>query len=143
MSAVEMTGRITAMEDSLFAKPSSTRAARRRCWTSTRRSCANIRWTPFPEYLFGGAGGLGALDGRMKAPVARRIIKEYPPGTGSWTRTTWKAFTLDADLDRKGEAETAYREVIDDTRTILCPRRPGDDDNLPYTDEELMSASAR
>lgn len=141
MSAVEMTGRITAMEDSLFAKPFFDAKGAQALLDVYK---AFVRKHPLdtisPEYLFRGAGVAKAL-GRPEEGLQLydRIIKEYP----SWDRIVdthyMKAFTLDADLDRKGEAETAYREVIDrypdhpfarDAQAMI--------DNLPYTDEELI-----
>ena len=141
LSAVEMTGRITAMEDSLFAKPFFDAKGAQALLDVYK---AFVRKHPLdtisPEYLFRGAGVAKAL-GRPEEGLQLydRIIKEYP----SWDRIVdthyMKAFTLDADLDRKGEAETAYREVIDrypdhpfarDAQAMI--------DNLPYTDEELI-----
>ena len=78
-------------------------------------------------------------DGEQGITLYDRIIKDYP----SWKRLPdvyyLKAFTIDSDLDRKGEAKTAYEEVISrypdhafakDARAMI--------DNLQYTDEELI-----
>ena len=78
-------------------------------------------------------------DGEQSIALYDRVIKDFP----SWRRLPdvlyLKAFTIDSELDRKGEAETAYREVIDrypdhpfakDARVMI--------ENLQYTDEELI-----
>ena len=71
--------------------------------------------------------------------VYDRIISNYP----GWRRLAdtyyLRAFTLDNDLDQKGDAKTAYEEVIS-----RYPDHPFARDakqmieNLQYTDEQLI-----
>lgn len=141
LSAEEMVGRIMAMQDTLFAKPYfDTKGAQALLDVYKAFVQKHPLDTISPEFLFRSAGiakALGRPEEGLK--LYDRVIDEYP----SWRRIAdtyyMKAFTLDADLDRKGEAETAYREVIDrfpehpfarDAQAMI--------DNLPYSDEELI-----
>lgn len=140
-STVEGVKRIRAMEDSLFAKPIYDRKgamALRDVYLAFAK--ANPLDTMTPEYLFRCAGvyrTLGEPQETMK--VYDRIISNYP----GWRRLAdtyyLRAFTLDNDLNQKGEARTAYEEVIN-----RYPDHPFAKDakqmieNLQYTDEELI-----
>lgn len=141
LSAEEMVVRISAMEDTLFAKTFfDTKGAQALLDVYKAFVQKHPLDTISPEYLFRSAGVAKAL-GRPQEGIQLydRIISDYP----GWNRIAdtyyMKAFTLDADLDRKGEAETAYREVIErfpehpfarDAQAMI--------DNLPYSDEELI-----
>jgi TolA-binding protein len=93
-----------------------------------------------PEILFRAAGLAKSMrDPEQSIFLYDRIITDYP----SWYRLPdvyyLKAFTIDSDQDRKGEAKRAYEEVIN-----RYPEHPFAKDakamieNLQYTDEELI-----
>jgi outer membrane protein assembly factor BamD (BamD/ComL family) len=139
--SAELAGRIKAMEDSLF---NATSYDQRKAQTLLDVYKAFAATHPLdsmaPEYLFRAAG----LSKSMRDPAQSiflydRIITDYP----SWYRLPdvfyLKAFTIDSDQDRKGEAARAYQEVIN-----RYPDHPFAKDakamieNLQYTDEELI-----
>jgi outer membrane protein assembly factor BamD (BamD/ComL family) len=140
--AVEMATRITTMEDSLFRSMAfDQRNAQAlldvyKAYTKTfpQDSLA-------PEYLFRAAGlaSKSMRDPQQGIKLYERVIAEYP----AWKRLPdayyLKAFTIDTELDQKGEAQRAYQEVID-----LYPDHPFAADAkrmmeyLQYTDEELI-----
>jgi outer membrane protein assembly factor BamD (BamD/ComL family) len=140
-NTAEAVKRIRAMEDSLFAKPVYDRKgamALRDVYLVFAKT--NPLDTMTPEYLFRCAGvhrTLGEPQETMK--VYDRIISNYP----GWRRLAdtyyLRAFTLDNDLNQKGEAKTAYEEVIN-----RFPDHPFARDakqmieNLQYSDEELI-----
>ncbi len=140
-NTVEAVKRIRSMEDSLFAKPVYDRKgamALRDVYLAFAKT--NPLDTMTPEYLFRCAGvyrTLGEPQETMK--VYDRIISNYP----GWRRLAdtyyLRAFTLDNDLDQKGEAKAAYEEVIN-----RYPGHPFAKDaehmiqNLQYTDEQLI-----
>lgn len=140
-NTVEGVKRIRSMEDSLFAKPVYDRKgamALRDVYLAFAKEYPLD--TMSPEYLFRCAGvyrTLGEPQETMK--VYDRIISNYP----GWRRLAdtyyLRAFTLDNDLDQKGEAKTAYEEVIK-----RYPDHPFARDakqmieNLQYTDEQLI-----
>ncbi len=140
-NTMEAVKRIRAMEDSLFAKPVYDRKgamALRDVYLVFAKT--NPLDTMTPEYLFRCAGvhrTLGEPQETMK--VYDRIISNYP----GWRRLAdtyyLRAFTLDNDLNQKGEAKTAYEEVIN-----RFPDHPFAKDakqmieNLQYSDEELI-----
>lgn len=93
-----------------------------------------------PEYLFRAAGVSHNLgEGQRTMELYDRVIKEYP----SWKRLPdtyyLRAFTIENDLGQKGEAQTAYQQVID-----RFPGHPFAEQaaqaikNLPYSDAELI-----
>jgi outer membrane protein assembly factor BamD (BamD/ComL family) len=139
--SAELAGRIKAMEDSLFNATSyDQRKAQSLLDVYKAFAATHPLDSMAPEYLFRAAG----LSKSMRDPdqsifLYDRIITDYP----SWYRLPdvyyLKAFTIDSDQDRKGEAERAYKEVIN-----RYPDHPFAKDakamieNLQYTDEELI-----
>lgn len=133
--------RIRAQEDSLFNKAVVDRRgalALQDVYLAFAKS-----WpldTMAPEYIFRAAGVSRSLKEPQKAlDLYERVIKDYP----DWRRMpdAWylRALTIDSDLGNKGEAQTAYEEVI--------KRFPGHKfaaeaeqmiKNLPYSDAELI-----
>jgi tetratricopeptide (TPR) repeat protein len=140
--AIEMAGRIRAMEDSLFEHMALDQRGAQALIDVYKAYAANFPLdTLTPEYLFRAATVARNLrDPEQSIFLYDRIIRDYP----SWKRIAdthyLRAFTLDSDLGRKGEAETAYREVI-----FKFPDHPFARDarimieNLQYTDEELIA----
>ncbi|MCB0795859.1 MAG: tetratricopeptide repeat protein [Flavobacteriales bacterium] len=141
MEAAEMASRIHVMEDTLFAKPYFDRQGAGALLDVYKTFAKTYPVdTMAPEFLFRAAGvAKGLSDPQGSLLLYGRIIKDYP----NWKRIAdayyMKAFTLDNDLGSKGEAKTAYEEVIqrfpdhrfaDDARAMI--------DNLQYTDEELI-----
>lgn len=132
---------IRAMEDSLFAKPIFDRKGARGLYDvymafAKRNPLDSLT----PEYLFRAAGVIRNLGEPQEGIVIYdRIIKNYP----SWSRLVdayyLKAFTYDNDLKMKGEAKTAYEDVIahfPDHKFAAESRQMID--NLQYTDEQLI-----
>lgn len=146
MPAADMSGRIKAMEDSLFSmQVFDRRGAQALVDVYGAFAKAHPLDTMTPEYLFRSAGVLKGL-GRPEEAMAQydRIIKDY----SGWERLPdtyyMRAFTIDGDLRQKGAAKEAYEEVIDrfpdhpfarDARAMI--------DNLQYTDEELIERFKR
>lgn len=140
-TASEITGRIKAMEDSVFSSMTfDKRRAQALLDVYKAYAAAYPQDTLAPEYLFRAANVAKSMhDGEQSISIYDRVIKEYP----SWRRLPdvfyLKAFTIDSELDRKGEAQTAYKEVIS-----RYPDHPFAKDakamieNLQYTDEELI-----
>ncbi len=144
--APEMSVRIRAMEDSLFAKTVFDRRGAQALldvYKAYAKAFPNDSMAP--EYLFRAAGMSKGLGGPQEAvQLYDRIIKEYP----QWSRLAdtyyLRAFTIDADLKQKGNAKTAYEEVIarfpdhrfaKDAKAMI--------QNLQYTDEELIERFRR
>jgi len=140
-SPADVSARIRAMEDSVFQSLSfDQRRAQALLDVYKAYANANPKDTMSAEYLFRAANVAKSMhDGEQCISLYDRIIREWP----SWRRLPdvfyLKAFTIDSELDRKGEAETAYREVISrypdhpfakDARAMI--------ENLQYTDEELI-----
>ena len=137
----EAVKRIRAMEDSVFENLAfDTRTAQALLDVYKAFASAHPQDTMAPEYLFRAAGVAKSMhDGDQGLRLYERIIADYP----SWRRLPdvyyLKAFTLDSDLDRKGEARTAYTEVIN-----RFPEHPFARDakamieNLGLTDEQLI-----
>ena len=139
--ALEMRGRIAAMEDTLF---NSTGFDQRGAQELLDVYKAYVAAFPVdsmaPEYLFRAAGVSKVLyDGHQGIFLYDRIVQDY----GGWERIPdvmyMKAFTLDSELGMKGEAKEAYQQVIykypdhpfaKDARVMM--------DNLEYTDAELI-----
>lgn len=139
--AVDMMGRIAHMEDSLFnSGEHDVRSAQALLDVYKAYVAAFPVDSMAPEYLFRAAGVAKSMrDPRQSIALYNRIIADYP----GWKRLAdafyLKAFTMDSDLDQKGEAKRAYEEVIDlfpdhafarDARIMI--------ENLQYTDEELI-----
>jgi len=139
--ATEMVARITQMEDSLFASGDfNIRSAQALLDVYKAYAAAFPIDTMAPEYLFRAAGVAKSMrDPKQSVFLYDRIIADYT----NWRRLPdayyLKAFTIDSDLDQKGEAQQAYQEVIKlfpdhafarDARIMI--------ENLQYTDEELV-----
>jgi len=133
--------RIRAMEDSVFQTLTfDKRKALALIDVYKAYATANPYDTTSAEYLFRAANVAKSLhDGDQSVKLYDRIAKEFP----SWKRLPdvqyLKAFTMDSELGNKGEAEMAYRAVIE-----AYPTHPFAKDaqimiqNLQYTDEELI-----
>jgi TolA-binding protein len=139
--AAEDMVRIRTMEDSLF---NATAYDQRKAQTLLDAYKAFATTYPLdtmaPEILFRAAGLAKSMrDPEQSIFLYDRIITDYP----SWYRLPdvyyLKAFTIDSDQDRKGEAKRAYEEVIN-----RYPDHPFAKDakamieNLQYSDEELI-----
>ncbi len=139
---VEAQKRIRHMEDSLFDNRAfDARSAQTMVDVYKAYVAAYPLDSLAPEYLFRAAGTMKSMhdpEGSLK--LYDRIIKDYP----SWKRNVdvlyMKALTLDDDLDRLGEARTAYQQVINnfpehpfarDARVMI--------ENLGLSDEELIA----
>lgn len=140
-SPADVSVRIRAMEDSLFQSLTfDRRKALAMIDVYKAYANANPYDTLSAQYLLKAANLAKSMhDGEQSVKLYDRILKDFP----SWKRLPdvmyLKAFTIDSELDRKGEAETAYREVIarypdhpfaKDARAMI--------ENLKYTDEELI-----
>lgn len=133
--------RIRAMEDSVFQTLSfDRRKALALIDVYKAYATANPQDTMSAEYLFRAANVAKSLhDGELSIKLYDRIAREFP----SWRRLPdvlyLKAFTIDSELGNKGDAEMAYRAVIE-----AYPSHPFAKDayqmiqNLQYTDEELI-----
>jgi len=136
-----MAGKIQVMEDSLF---NSTQYDQRKAQALLDVYKAYATTYPLdsmaPEFLFRAAGLAKSMrDPHQSVFLYDRIATDYP----SWYRLAdvyyLKAFTIDSDQDRMGEARAAYEEVIK-----RYPDHPFAKDakamieNLQYTDEELI-----
>ncbi len=140
-NAAEGVRRIRAQEDSLFAKPVFDRRgamALHDVYLAFAKN--NPQDSMAPEYIFR-AAGLSRTLGEPKTTLELydRVIRDHP----QWRRIPdayyLRAFTLDNDLGQKGEAKTAYEEVISrfpdhkfaaDAKQMI--------ENLQYTDEQLI-----
>ena len=144
--ASEAVKRIRAMEDSVFANLAfDQRSAQALLDVYKAFATTNPLDSMAPEYLFRAAGvARSTHDADQSLRLYDRIIADYP----SWRRLPdvyyLKAFTLDSDLDRKGEARTAYKEVISrypehpfakDAQAMI--------DNLGLSDAELIEKFER
>lgn len=137
----DVQSRIRAMEDSVFESLTfDKRKALALIDVYKAYANANPYDTLSAEYLFRAANVAKSMhDGEGAVKLYDRVAKEFP----NWRRLPdvmyLKAFTIDSEMDRKGEAATAYREVIakypdhpfaKDAKAMI--------DNLQYTDEELI-----
>ena len=137
----EAVKRIRAMEDSVFENLAfDQRSAQALLDVYKAFATAHPQDTMAPEYLFRAAGVAKSVrDADQSLRLYDRIIKDYP----SWRRIPdtyyLRAFTLDNDLDRIGEARTAYEDVINrfpdhafarDAKAMI--------ENLGLTDEQLI-----
>lgn len=144
--APEAVRRIRAQEDSLFARPVFDRkGALRLYYVYLAFGQSFPQDTMVPEYLFRAASLSRSLGEPNKTLMLYdRLIADFP----NWRRIPdayyLRAFTIDADLKKKGEAKTAYEEVIKrfpehkfaaDARQMI--------ENLQYTDEELIERFKR
>ncbi|HMC97275.1 MAG TPA: tetratricopeptide repeat protein [Flavobacteriales bacterium] len=142
----EAVKRIRAMEDSVFENLAfDQRSAQALLDVYKAFASAHPVDSMAPEYLFRAAGVARSVhDADQGLRLYDRIIADYP----SWRRLPdvyyLKAFTLDSDLDRKGEARTAYTEVINrfpdhpfarDARAMI--------ENLGLSDAELIEKFER
>lgn len=144
--AAEAVARIRAQEDSLFNNAVFDRRdalALRDVYLAFAKN--NPLDSMAPEYVFRAAGVSRTLgEPQRTLELYDRVIKDYP----GWDRLPdayyLRAFTIDSDLGKKGEAKTAYEEVID-----RFPDHPFARDakqmieNLQYTDAELMERFKR
>lgn len=133
--------RIRAMEDSVFQTLTfDERKALALIDVYKAYAAANPYDTTSAEYLFRAANVAKSLhDGELSVKLYDRIVREFP----SWRKLPdvlyLKAFTIDSELGNKGEAEMAYRSVIE-----AYPAHPFAKDaqlmiqNLQYSDEELI-----
>jgi outer membrane protein assembly factor BamD (BamD/ComL family) len=139
--STDMAERIRVMEDSIFQNMTfDKRNAQALLDVYKAYAATHPLDTLAPEYLFRAAGvAKNMRDPEQSLFLYDRIIRDYP----SWRRLPdtyyLKAFTLDSDMDRKGEAQEAYKEVIKrypdhpfarDAKVMI--------ENLQYTDEELI-----
>lgn len=137
----EAVKRIRAMEDSVFENLAfDQRSAQALLDVYKAFATAHPQDTMAPEYLFRAAGVAKSVrDADQSLRLYDRIIKDYP----TWRRIPdtyyLRAFTLDNDLDRIGEAKTAYEDVINrfpdhafarDAKAMI--------ENLGLTDEQLI-----
>ncbi len=144
--SAEMVERIQTMEDSLF---NTTEFDRRKAQGLVDVYKAYAAAFPLdslaPEYLFRAAGVYKSMrQPEQSVMLYDRIINDYR----GWPRLAdayyLKAFTIDSELDQKGEAQRAYKEVIN-----LFPDHPFARDarimieNLSLTDEELIEKFQR
>lgn len=144
--SAEMVARIQSMEDSLF---NSMEFDRRKAQGLVDVYKAYVAAFPSdsltPEYLFRAAGVYKSMrQPEQSILLYDRIINDYR----GWKRLAdayyLKAFTIDSELDQKGEAQRAYKEVINlfpdhpfarDARIMI--------DNLSMTDQELIEKFQR
>lgn len=144
--AAEAVRRIRAQEDSLFARPVFDRKGALRLYdVYLAFGQAFPHDTMVPEYLFRAASLSRSLGEPNKTLMLYdRVIADFP----NWRRIPdayyLRAFTIDSDLKKKGEAKTAYEEVIKrfpdhkfaaDAKQMI--------ENLQYTDEELIERFKR
>ncbi len=140
--AVEMEGRITGMEDKLFNDTIYDQRNAQALLDVYKGYVAQFPVdTLAPEYLFRAAGLASKAmgDPEQGLRLYDRVIANYP----HWERLPdarfLKALTLDTEMGRKGEAEKAYKEVVN-----LHPDHPFAADAqrmiefLRFTDEELI-----
>ena len=140
--AAGMRSRIQQMEDSLFNSGSfDQRNAQALLDVYKAYATALPLDTLAPEYLFRAAGVARSMrDPQQSIFLYDRIIRDYP----SWNKLAdtyyLKAFVIDADLDRLGEAEAAYMELIRSfpDHAYASQARQAIE-NLKYTDEELIA----
>ncbi len=134
-------GRIRAMEDSVFESGAfDARKAQALVDVYKAYAKAHPNDSLAPEYLFRAANVLKSMhEGEKGVQLYDRIINDYP----NWNKLAdvfyLKAFTIDSEMDRKGEARTAYEQVIRlypdhafarDAKIMI--------ENLQYTDAELI-----
>jgi len=139
--ATDVASRIKAMEDSVFESLAFDQRKAQALLDVYKAYANNYPQDSLaPDYLFRAANLAKTMhEGEQGIKLYDRIITDYP----TWKRLPdvyyLKAFTIDSDLDRKGEAKTAYEEVVrrypdhpfaKDARAMI--------QNLQYTDEELI-----
>lgn len=137
----DVQARIRAMEDSVFESLTfDKRKAQGLVDVYKAYANSNPGDTMSAEFLFRAANVSKSMhEGEESLRLYDRIIREFP----SWRRLPdvyyLKAFTIDSELGRKGEAFAAYEDVIGrfpdhpfakDARAMM--------DNLQYSDEELI-----
>ncbi len=133
--------RIEAMEDSLYARPG---VDRKGAQALLDVYLAYAKLHPLdsmtPEYIFRGASIKSTMgDPQSGIALYDRIIRDFPHWRKIADTYYLKAFTIDNGLHQKGEAESAYNEVINrfpDHRFAADSKQMIE--NLKYTDEELM-----
>jgi tetratricopeptide (TPR) repeat protein len=140
--ATEMRSRIQRMEDSLFTSGLFEQRNAQALLDVYKAYATSMPLDSLaPEYLFRAAGVARSMkDPQQSVFLYDRIIRDYP----SWSKLAdtyyLKAFVIDADLDRLGEAEAAYMELIrtfPDHAYAIQARQAIE--NLKYTDEELIA----
>ena len=144
--AAGMAERIRSMEDSLFNSEVFDRRSAQALLDVYKAYAATFPLDSLaPEYLFRAAGVARSMrDPAQSIFLYDRIITDY----NGWSRLAdayyLKAFTIDSELHRKGEAMQAYQEVMD-----LFPDHPFARDarvmieNLDLTDEQLIEKFQR
>jgi outer membrane protein assembly factor BamD (BamD/ComL family) len=140
--AAEMRGRIQRMEDSLFNSGLfEQRNAQALLDVYKAYATAMPLDSLAPEYLFRAAGVARSMkDPQQSIFLYDRIIRDYP----SWKKLPdtyyLKAFVIDADLRKLGEAEMAYKALISayPDHAYAAQARQAIE-NLKYTDEELIA----
>ncbi len=140
-TSADVQTRIRAMEDSVFESLTfDKRKAQALVDVYKAYANANPGDTMSAEFLFRAANVSKSMhEGEEGLRLYDRIISEFP----SWRRLPdvyyLKAFTIDSELGRKGDAYTAYQDVIGrfpdhpfakDARAMM--------ENLQYSDEELI-----
>ena len=133
--------RIRAQEDSLFSQSVFDRRgalALRDVYLAFAKN--NPLDSMAPEYLFRAAGVSHNLgEPQRTLELYERVIKDY----STWKRLPdtyyLRAFTIENDLGKKGEAQAAYQEVIDRfPGNTFAEQAAQSIKNLPYSDAELI-----
>lgn len=144
--AAEMVARIQSMEDSLFNSGTFEKRNAQALLDVYKAYAATFPLDSLaPEYLFRAAGVAKSMrEPQQSIALYDRIIVDYP----SWNKLAdayyLKAFTIDSELDQKGEAKRAYEEVIN-----LFPEHPFARDarvmieHIGLSDEELIAKFQR
>ena len=140
--AMEMRSRIQGMEDSLFnSSIFEQRNAQALLDVYKAYATALPLDSMAPEYLFRAAGVARSMkDPQQSIFLYDRIVRDYPGWKKLPDTYYLKAFVIDSDLGKKGEAQTAYTYVIDN-----FPEHPFAEQarlaiaNLNFTDEELIA----
>lgn len=142
----EAAERISAMEDSLYAKPGVDRkGAQALLDVYLMFAKQNPLDSLTPEYIFRGASLRTTLgDPKGSIELYDRIIRDYP----GWRKITdtyfVKAFVIDNALHQRGEATRAYQAVIDKfPQHHLAVDAAQMIENLKYTDDELIERFER
>ena len=133
--------RIQTMEDTLYARPGVDRKGAQ-ALLDVYLAYAKIHPldSMTPEYIFRGASIKSTLgDPQGGIDLYNRIIRDFPHWRKIADTYYLKAFTIDNGLHQKGEAESAYTEVVNrfpDHRFAADSKQMIE--NLKYSDEELM-----
>lgn len=143
---IEARKRIRTMEDSLFEHRAFDQRSAQGMVDVYKAYAASYPLDSLaPEYLFRAAGMLKSMrQPEQSLAIYDRLMVDYP----SWNRLVdvlyMKALTLDDDLDRDGEAQVVYEQVINnfpehpfarDARAMI--------ENLGLSDEELIAKFKR